>query len=362
MRFLHHCIHILLLAANLLAAGALITADLSVHISPEHFRYPAMLGLVFEWLVLINILMAIIWLFTQRKAWCSLSIIVLLCSWPHISNTWGMHRATKNPNAQHHLSVITYNIMGLHNIKPTKENEELQYIYDQDADVVCLEEFVVKKNGHYLTLEDARQFFAPRYPYMHTDFLKGGKNHHLGLVVFSKYPLLNKKHIDYDSHSNNSCRCDISAEGDTIRLFVNHLESHRLSRTDLDFIPDTISTSALYQKASTLAQKLDRGNTHRAGEVRAVREEINASPYPVIVVGDFNDVPVSYTYHTIRGELSDAYLSTHLLQRGHTFYVHPLMGIRIDYILHSPLLLAEKCEVLPVDYSDHLPLRAEFSW
>lgn len=362
MKFIHYCIHILLLAANLLLAGALLVADMSVYISPEHFRYPALLGIGFEWLVLANTLMAIVWLFTQRKSWCVLSILVLICSMPSITNTWGIHRAEKNTNAQHHLSIITYNIMGLHNAKPTAKNEELQYIYEQDADVVCLEEFVTKKNKSYLTMDDAKQFFGRKYPYMHTDFLKGGKNHNLGLAIFSKYPLHNKTHIEYDSQSNNSCRCDLHVEGDTIRLIVNHLESHRLSRTDLDFIPDTLSTDALYQKASILAQKLDKGNSHRANEVRAVRQEADASPYPVLLVGDFNDVPVSYAYRTIRGPLRDAYLDTHFLQRGHTFHVHPLMGIRIDYILHSPFLLAEECEVLDVDYSDHKPLRAVFSW
>ena len=41
----------------------------------------------------------------------------------------------------------------------------------------------------------------------------------------------------------------------------------------------------------------------RADQVDIIKEDIRLSPYPVIVCGDFNDTPVSYTYKTLSKEL-----------------------------------------------------------
>ena len=44
---------------------------------------------------------------------------------------------------------------------------------------------------------------------------------------------------------------------------------------------------------------------------------MNHSPYPIIVCGDFNDVPVSYAYETIGAGLQNAFV-----EKGSEFHEH----------------------------------------
>ncbi|MBQ3914867.1 MAG: endonuclease/exonuclease/phosphatase family protein [Paludibacteraceae bacterium] len=99
----------------------------------------------------------------------------------------------------------------------------------------------------------------------------------------------------------------------------------------------------------------------RAEQVQIIRGEIDRSPHPVIVCGDFNDVPASYTYRHLSEGLNDAFLSTSFLRTGHTFVMRCL-GVRIDYILHSDKLNAIDFCVNRVPYSDHYPVSATLTW
>lgn len=99
----------------------------------------------------------------------------------------------------------------------------------------------------------------------------------------------------------------------------------------------------------------------RAEQVQIIRGEIDRSPHPVIVCGDFNDVPASYTYRHLSEGLNDAFLSTSLLRTGHTFVMRCL-GVRIDYILHSPIFTTNDFRVDQVNYSDHYPVMTTLYW
>ena len=82
--------------------------------------------------------------------------------------------------------------------------------------------------------------------------------------------------------------------------------------------------------------------------------------YPQIICGDFNDVPGSYVYNTVKGKLGDAFTSkgTGL---GRT-YRHIFPTLRIDYILYDKDALSVKGYERPnVDLSDHYPVIANFS-
>ena len=106
--------------------------------------------------------------------------------------------------------------------------------------------------------------------------------------------------------------------------------------------------------------------------MEAVRAAIDASPYPVIVCGDFNDVPASYAYRRLSKGLQDAFLTTSFLRTGHTYVRSSALpwfhnatfgpGIRIDYILTDPMLRATDFRIDRVAYSDHYPVMAAFTW
>ena len=251
------------------------------------------------------------------------------------------------------LMVMTYNTHAMmigENLAAKKSM--LNYINNQDADIVCLQEVLVYKNPERLTLPALREAMS-NYPYTYYDFKHYNSKRQFGNVVFSRYPLTNKKTIRYESKSNISSQCDVLVEKDTIRLMVNHLESYRLVKEDLQF--DTLSVEEI--KNSSLINKLQHAGKLRHKQAQEVKRSIRQSPHPVVVVGDFNAIPLSYVYWKIRFGLRDCFLNTSFGQLGNT-YKKGKIGFRIDYILCSRKLTPIKCEVDRVKYSDHFPVIA----
>lgn len=257
----------------------------------------------------------------------------------------------------HTLKVMTYNTHAMMiGDKLAAKKEMLQYINNQGADVVCLQEVLVYKNPARLTLPALREAMS-NYPYTYYDFKRYNSHRQFGNVVFSRYPLTNKNTIRYESQSNISSQCDILVGDDTIRLIVNHLESYGLVKEDLQF--DTLSMAEI--KNSSLVQKLQHAGKLRHQQAREVKRSIRQSPYPVVVVGDFNAIPLSYVYWKVKFGLRDCFLESSFGKLGNTIKKGPF-GIRIDYILCSRELSPIKCEVDRVRYSDHFPVCATIGW
>lgn len=258
----------------------------------------------------------------------------------------------------HVLKVLTYNTHGTMVNKSIAEKKVmLQYINEQDADIVCLQEVLVYKNPKYLTLPALREAMK-KYPYTYYDFKQYNTKRQFGNVIFSRYPLINKQTIRYESQTNISSQCDVVVQYDTIRLIVNHLESYGL--VEQDWHVDSISIEGI--KNSSLSRKLRSADRLRHDQARAVKRAIRQSPHPVITVGDFNAIPLSYVYWKIKFGLHDCFLDSSLGQLG-TTYKRGGIGVRIDYILCSRKLHPIQCTVDKLaTYSDHYPVAATIGW
>ncbi len=247
------------------------------------------------------------------------------------------------------ISVLTWNTARMDYKHKPADNEVLQYLLSQDADVVCLQEVDVYKDAKYLTLPDVRQTLGSKYPYSYLDFSVYNKRHQYGTMVWSKYPLIHKQSIHYETQGNLSNRCDIVVGCDTIRLINNHLESYKLASEDLT---DMDRIEAKWKRAIPL----------RNAQAQVVRREIEASPYPVVIVGDFNSVALSYAYWHISRGLHDAWNETHYFWEWGATYEYNGIGLRIDYILCSDPLKPTTCSVPNISVSDHKPVVATLVW
>jgi endonuclease/exonuclease/phosphatase family metal-dependent hydrolase len=247
------------------------------------------------------------------------------------------------------ITVLTWNTGRMGEFKKPEKNEVLQYLVAQDADVICLQEVDVYKDAQFLTLPDVRQTLSKKYPYSYLDFSVYNKRHQYGTMVWAKYPLIHKQSIHYETQGNLSNRCDMVVGRDTIRLINNHLESYKLESEDL-------------KDVDRIEEKWKRAMPLRNAQARVVRREIEASPYPVIVVGDFNSVALSYAYWHISSGLHDAWNETHYFWEWGATYEYKGIGLRIDYILCSDPLKPVSCEVKETTGSDHKPVVATLAW
>ena len=257
----------------------------------------------------------------------------------------------------HQLTVVTYNTNGMLVDKKLEDKlAMLDYVKKLDADIVCLQEVLVYKNPNRFTLPDLREAMR-EYPYTYYDFKVYNSRRQFGNVVFSRYPLINKQTIRYESQSNISSQCDVVVEQDTLRLVVNHLESFRLNNSD--FSLDSLTANTL--RESSLNRKLTYASRLRRQQAYSVRKAIHHSPYPVIAVGDFNAIPLSAVYWIMNTGLRDCYAESSVGRYGST-YERKGIRVRIDYIFTSRALKPLACRVGKERYSDHYPVIATIGW
>ncbi|MBO7546489.1 MAG: endonuclease/exonuclease/phosphatase family protein [Paludibacteraceae bacterium] len=360
-RIFHSIGHGVWMTLNLLAVTLLLAADLAGLVPPTKLQLPALLAIGFEVLALVNAVFAVSWLFSSHKSWCVVSVLALLISFTPLRATFS-HRmrasSVSETAASSRLKILSYNTHLLQENTPFEKNELLRYIHNSDADVVCLQEYAVYKDAQYPTFQQVKDYLTEVFPYTYFDFSVHNQRLQYGLAVYSKYPLLNKTTIPIRASGNGANYCDIVVRNDTFRLFNNHLQSNSLQTSEIDSL---LTLSDQRKHLTSLNTKLSAKLVQRAEQVQIIRGEIDRSPHPVIVCGDFNDVPASYTYRHLSKGLNDAFLSASFLRTGHTFVMRCL-GVRIDYILHSDKLNAIDFCVNRVPYSDHYPVSATLTW
>ena len=283
-------------------------------------------------------------------------ILALLFLW--VIYSLFSHRIRKPQEFDHSLKVMTYNTQGMVVNKGMKTKMAmLRYINAQDADIVCLQEVLVYKNENRLTLPKLREAMS-QYPYTYYDFKLYNSRRQFGNVVFSRYPLINKQTIRFESKSNISSQCDVVVGKDTIRLIVNHLESFKLTKDDLNL--DSLTTNL--KQENWFDQKLRSASRLRRIQVSTLRKAIRKSPYPVIAVGDFNSLPISWVYWRMNLGMHDCWAESSLGRYGHTYRYDWWLRVRIDYIFTSRKLKPISCETGSATYSDHYPVIGTVGW
>lgn len=290
----------------------------------------------------------------RRIFWSIIALLVFWCAWSLFSHRMPWQKGKKTTNE---LKILTYNTHAMM-IGESLDSKlaMLQYINRLDADIVCLQEVLVYKSGQRLTLPMLREAMR-QYPYTYYDFKHYNSRRQFGNVVFSRYPLIHKQTIRYESASNISSQCDVVVGADTLRLVVNHLESFKLE--DSDFHIDSLTSGNF--KESSLNRKLTKTSQLRRKQVQQVRSAIRQSPYPAIAVGDFNAVPLSLVYWTMNLGMRDCFAETSVGRYGAT-YQRKGIGIRIDYIFCSRELVPLACRTEKKHYSDHYPVVATIGW
>ena len=291
----------------------------------------------------------------KRVLYITLLLIIGWMLWSFFSHKMPWKKA---PETRHQLRVMTYNTQGMAiNKGMTTKMAMLRYINAQDADIVCLQEVLVYKNENRLTLPKLRDAMS-QYPYTYYDFKLYNSRRQFGNVVFSRYPLINKQTIRFESKSNISSQCDVVVGKDTLRLIVNHLESFKLTKDDLNL--DSLTTNL--KQENWLDQKLRSASRLRRTQVGTLRKAIRQSPYPVIAVGDFNSLPISWVYWRMNMSMHDCWAESSLGKYGSTYRYDWWLRARIDYIFTSRKLKPISCEIGYASYSDHYPVIGTVGW
>ncbi len=349
----------LFLGVNIFFAVALLISYLAVYVSPADFELPALFGLAYPYILLVNIIIVIVWIaFLRFEALISVAVIAIGIG--HFSNYIKLSKPSGDKTNT--FKVLSYNVRlfnfyesanGVYSLRKIED-----FIRNQNPDLVCLQEFFILGNPSMAEDEIIRGLGGNYYSHM--KLLKVNKNRYYGIVTFTKFPIVGRGEITHANSSSLSIYTDVLIKKDTFRIFNNHLQSFMLKRMSKSFLEEISSSQnrETVGEMRNISRSLKKGFTLRSRQAQLVKSYINNSPYPVIVAGDFNDTPVSYTYRKIRKGLEDSFVTSGY-GAGFT-YKGNYPANRIDYILYDNNLISTSFEIKKVLYSDHYPIIAYF--
>ncbi|HYJ38563.1 MAG TPA: endonuclease/exonuclease/phosphatase family protein, partial [Chitinophagaceae bacterium] len=244
--------------------------------------------------------------------------------------------------------------------KQSQREPIMNFLKQQDADIVCLQEFFESDKSQYAAnIESMKKELGTPYHYFVDDYRQARQLYEVGPVIFSRFPILETGRHEYVDNSLKAVESLISADlrinDDTIRVYTTHLQSvlfRKKEFRDLEKIKNVEDSMLLASRS--IINKLKQAYAFRGGQAELVRKELDACPHPLLICGDFNDVPNSYTYFHIKGSLQDAFLKRGF-GIGRTFAsLSPTL--RIDYMLASEDFTVLQCKKVELPYSDHYPV------
>ncbi len=331
------------------------------------------------YLLLTLFVFFIFWLFVKPR-WTLIFIVAAAFSFNHIRNIFPF-RFTSLFSMQkqvNDLRVMSWNVAQFDIMKfkenPGTYNEMISLVNGYQPDIACFQEMVsgdtladlnnpyYRKYSFYSVFDFAHKLSLPNYFYSYNYKENFLSQQHFGIIIFSKYPIINKQTISNFPNDYNSIfqYADIVKGADTIRVFNCHLQSLRFSPTNLKYIQNPkIKTDTDIENSKNLISKFKNGFLKRQVQADRVRAEIDKSPYPVIICGDFNDVPNSYAYETIGNGLRDAFVQKGA-GMGRTFSgISPTL--RIDNIFIDKRYSVNQFIRIQKKLSDHFPIITDIS-
>lgn len=358
----------ILVIITIIIGVAYLSVCLLPFVNTSENWFMAVPGIIFPLLLVLLLLLIIAWSLMKSK-WRWVCVIVLVCGIQQIFSVFSFHLphdfiSAKQSNT---LRVMQWNVMGwdqgadkfkiengLHTLRPVM----MDVIKDQDADILCFDEFYEPKDTSFFKSNIAT-IAAMGFPYYFFSPTKNYKNDSTsGVIILSKYPVIDSGEFDLDRsrRGDHLVYIDIKVNAHIFRVFATHLIAINFNEWDEDQqVPDP----GAYKR---IISKLVRGYQYRYYQAELVQQKIAESPYPAILCGDFNDIPNSSTYFKMKGNLQDTFLKKGYGMGRTTRRSFFLISPRIDYIFADKKFKIKQFQTPHIPYSDHYPLISDLQY
>lgn len=364
-------------AILVVAAAAMFLSYIAVYVNPAKFSLPLFFGLYFIPLFAINLLLLLVAVL-RRSASAWITVVALLPSLLYTELFFKIGHEEKVDTEGIRLKIESYNAGMFSSSEDGLTREECRkeiarHLSMESPDIVCLQEFFAE------SYTQADTIFG-QYPHRHYHLFKARNGKLFGNIILSKYPMGERGRISFPNSTNLSIFADIKHFGRRLRVYNNHLESYNVSFTALahkfsGLLKKSDGTGAAAAEKNAAIAELgaageeitrDIVQTHekmkgtfikRSEQVGRILENINSHSQPAIICGDFNDTPMSYTYHTLAKNRKDTFKEAGKWFGGTFIPVWPLL--RIDYILVPGDVECVEHIIHKMPFSDHYPVTAE---
>ena len=330
-------------------ALSLLLSVISGFVNPEKAWYLTIFSLAFLPLSAVCALFAVMALL-RRSSSLGLLVLALIPAALLFGRFW---QKKSNPAPEDgSIKIVSYNV-GLFSMGGGKTDREattaaaMAFLRDQDADIVCLQEVFIPYKQDF---EKYFRRFFPDYNIVYFTRMRGSGN--AGNVTLSRYPVLSKGRLEFENSTNMAVYADVDMEGVPLRIYNCHLESYNITPSKF---AKSVSDEVVLEENS---KKMRHSILNRPSQVKAIENDMASCRYRSLVLGDFNDNPVSYTYTRLKRGRKDSFV-----EAGSGFgatYRSFRPFLRIDFILSPGDIVARTSRVLKADFSDHYPLVATY--
>jgi endonuclease/exonuclease/phosphatase family metal-dependent hydrolase len=361
---------------NVFALLVLLASCMATYIEPTKYWQLTFIGFAFPVVLIVNFIFLLIWIY-KRDKFGLISLLAIVLTWKFIQSTFAVN--FNGVNKETGLKLMTWNVkcFDLYNWNKNLDTREemMRLIKKENPDVICMQEFY-SNNQLFHNIEFIRDTLGYKYFYFppsiemtkqpksklqKTLWRSGVMNQKWGVATFSKYPIIDTGRIDFNNSFTNDCiYTEVDFKGKKARLYNVHFQSIHLGYDDyatLDSLKE--NQTAPWASLKNIMRKMKRAYSKRSQQANAVAEHINEYNGQQILCGDFNDVPVSYTYSTTKGDLRDAFIET-----GKGFgatFANKFSIFRIDYTFFNSGIKINSYKTIRKELSDHYPVVVTFS-
>ncbi len=354
---------LMLKLSAILLAIALCLGLLSPFINPYYFWPVAFFGLAFPvtWFFYLGNTFLLI----RRKRWFYTLSVLLLFSTPMMLQHFSLP-LRNNKTKPGVYKIVTYNVHGFSGTQDgisnyDREKSVHQLINEIKPSVVCMQEYAIKSRKHARYLDNLEEELALPYKVL-SEYDPDYKGTSYCFLIAGNYPVKQQGAIFTLEKEEFGIFADIQFPEGMVRVYNIHLESVKLIGEKKLLLPQRYPElfKVILTTVKGAFRKLRSAFRVRGYQAWMVAESIRQCPYPVIVAGDFNDTPASYSYRIIRDGLQDA-----AAFRGFGFnntYAESLYPIRIDQVFIDHRLNPQSYKRKKIYLSDHFPVVASFSF
>lgn len=336
-------------------------------IDPRSWSMPSLAVLAFPVVAVVSLVCLIVCLLLRNKVATLVLGAALLLSLPAVRWNMPMSWSSAPDDESRTFTVMTWNVMGFDFLKQDEHLSTMQHILDVDADLVVLQEASMEGFDFMTTLnvKELKETVCEKYPYR--------SSQRADVCLLSKYPFTvvpdttMRNRLSFDSPHTYGKIFEVKVNDRDLRIIGLHMQSIGLTSDDKQLFKGVVTgQESVHSKEQarkvkhSLIDKLSGAFIRRAGEAHTVKTIVENSPENLIVCGDFNDVPGSYSYRTVRGDMHDAYIDcatwpVNTYNRNGFYY-------RIDHMFYRGgfKAVASRCD--KAGKSDHYPIITTFEW
>lgn len=317
----------------------------SGNVNPKYNPFMAGLSTALPLLLIINLFTLIYWA-CRRRVWVFFPLISLIANYNFITAIIQWPFSGDKTTETHLVKIMTLNARNFVDDNQDDSVDEIKaYIEEHNINIICFQEYKDYVTGRP---EKVCKFFETLFPYQ---AVSGS------VATFSKFPIMKRDYITFRESNNCAQWIDIQLRtGEQVRVFNVHMQTTGVNSTlrQAKKMQNQGISVKDEQKVSMVANRMEYESIRRAEQANIIADIVKGTRTPVLLCGDFNDTPASYTYRTLKGKLNDGFKTA---GKGYMYTYRGVKGLmRIDYILHSDKFKGVKYYSDNRNWSDHNPV------